>query len=39
MRFVPVFIQEARKSRQTTKLFAQVRPNGQCVLSLIKAAN
>ena len=39
MRFVPVFIQEARKSRRTTKLFAQVRPNGQCVLSLIKAAN
>ena len=39
MRFVPVFIQEACKSRRTTKLFAQVRPDGQCVLSLIKAAN
>ena len=29
---------EARKSRRTTKLFAQVRPDGQCVLSM-KAAN
>ena len=39
MRLVPVFIQEARKSRRTTKLFAQVRPDGQCVLSFIKVAN
>ena len=31
-------VQEARKSRRTTKLFAQVRPDGQCVLSM-KAAN